>query len=200
VKQDLFVSLRSQDLLENFSGHLKPPQTLLFVPLDFCDDEGVPITLTSLSAEFYLSQRYVTADKDALLRLGVTEMTVEAFVQQVQDMISNDPDDFRSRSPGWHATLAAVLEQRGRHARNKDLLLTLDVIPLRDGSWIAGIHGNTYFPGDSTGFSIPGGLTCNIVHEEAAYNNHRRMLFHYLGVKEIDSKHFITTNCLPQLT
>lgn len=153
----------------------------------------MPVTLTAASAQRYLSKRYAASDKGALLRLGVTEMKIEDFIDEVERMIAQDKDGFRSRPNEWHSTLASILEQRGKLARNKDKMKKLRLIPLRDGLWVSapnensGYEDGVFFPDDSIGFEIPGGLKCSLVADDAAHDWNRRMFLTYLGVKLLDS-------------
>ena len=162
------------------------------MPPEFCDSENVPITLTRRTAHKYLSSIYAADDKDALVRLGVTEMTIEHLIGQLEEMIRSDQHGFRSRPNEWHSKLAHILERRGRSISNKERIRRLELIPLRDGRWVSLPNNNLSptnpicFPNDSFGFEVPEGLPVQLVADYAARDRNREVFYASFGVVKID--------------
>ena len=110
-------------------------------------------------------------------------------------MIANDKRGFQTRSLEWHSRLAFILRQKGMTAKNKHLIAELEIIPLRDSSWVSASAKDVYFPADNLGVPIPRGIRCHLVADRAARDTHLKTLFQLLGVSRIDSKHAVLS-CL----
>lgn len=190
---EIFRTLKEKPVLRNRLEELKKPSELIFVPPEFCSHEGIPITQTDTSAHKYLSRQYDSSDKHALLRLGVQEMDIEIFIEEVRRISTAEEHTMRSAPLHWHSRLASILLEQKRSTRNWNLIKQLKLIPLRDGRWVSGSdvghHGHEiWFPNDDIGYELPTGLPWQLVADEAVRDRHRKGLFNALGVDQMDGK------------
>ncbi len=79
-KTSLLTRLKSSPVLETHHGKLKAPSSLIYVPKQYRDREGVPITLTRELGDKYLSQHYDAGDWKYLEALGVREFSKDQFL------------------------------------------------------------------------------------------------------------------------
>jgi len=180
-------------VLRNSLEEWKKPSQLIFVPPEFCSLEGIPITQTDASSHRYLSGQYDRSDKDALLRLGVKEMNIESFIEEIRRISLAEEHTMRSALPEWHSRLASILLEQKRSTKNWNLIKQLKLIPLRDGQWMSGDDAGRpghkiWFPNDAIGYEFPTGLPLQLVADGAVRDRHRNSLFHALGVDQIEGK------------
>jgi hypothetical protein len=183
LKTDIIAGLKNERLIEAWNETLQPPTALVFVPDEFRDRAGNPLTLTHRTEYVYVSRQYTAACLDFLKRLGVVEMDSARFTRDLTELVSRHFDDFRERPASWHADLAAALN-RVCHLDHGPLR-HLRLIKLRTGSWISveGCGGRgVLFPGHSGQVDIPQGLGLLVVDPEAAASLPRRQLYSRLGV------------------
>jgi hypothetical protein len=188
---EIFRTLKEKPVLRNHLEELKKPSELIFVPPEFCSHEGIPITQTNTSAHRYLSRQYDRSDKQALLRLGVQEMDIESFIEEVRRISTAEEHTMRSAPTDWHSRLASILLEQKGSTKNWDLIKQLKLIPLRDGRWVSGSDvgrcgHEIWFPNYDIGYELPTGLPLHLVSDEAVRDRHRKGLFKALGMTQID--------------
>jgi hypothetical protein len=196
--QKLLRDLGRAPILESSNGSWRAPSDLIYVPPEFCDSERKPFTFTQAKSVNYLSKEYSDKDKEILLSLGVTEMSLDQFLADLKVMAEWDPKGFQARSLKWHSDLAGALQAAmNKHTnsdtRHKKELSRIALVPLRNGKWLSGIdikgkNNLVFFPSHSLGCELPTGLTYDVVDADAVSFRNRKWLFEYLGVGEIDNR------------
>lgn len=183
---NLFRVLSSAAILEARNGKLRVPSSLLFVPKQYRDPEGIPITFTKALGGLYLSPQYDDNDWKYLETLGVKELSKEQFLRHVKTCLkekcSSSSAAMLDRHSPWHSKLAAILL---RVATPEDLG-DLALIPLRTGTWVTRAQPAFFLPGQQDGESaheVPKGIQIPLVDPRASDDKDRRLLMVALGVK-----------------
>lgn len=193
LKQELLQRLSNEAILESRDGKMARPTSLTYVPERFTDSSGNPFTSTPNNECRYLSKRYLHSDREYILPLGIKEMSVKDFLQDLEELINGHTALFQNQSLEWHTQLSEVLVTIVMDPKDSQYLPSisaLQLIPLRDGRWISGRTGTVLFPGGSESCVIPEGIDLLVVHSDAvdSTNHHgRRMLFSLLGVKQFSA-------------
>jgi hypothetical protein len=135
VEKEIATLLSISTVLESLSGELTKPSQLKYIPLEFCDEKGLLLTMGKDIQGGYLSRKYHEEDLPLLRRLGVAEMEIEGFLQDLQICLSMGDIFIESRGARWHSFLTQRL--MAILATNRGclpLVKKLKIIPLRDGS------------------------------------------------------------------
>lgn len=190
LRVDIIKMLKNTPCLRSWSEtSLSRPSKLFWLLKIGRDEHGQPLFRDLPGNEAYLSRKYAVNDFDLLERIGVMRIKFDILVEKVQyDLLL---DDSRVRTFGmdqeWQ-TLAAKLLTLMLMKGSEDVVSAvkrLKLIPLQDSRWVSSEYPNVYFPTtDHT--EIPTDLDLNLVSASAVSNQYRRILFAYLGVKEVD--------------
>ena len=179
ARKDILRSLKTEAVLQSHCEQLAMLSTLIFVPEDFTDSQGVPLTLWSGTERRYLSSTYRASDFDFLKELGVKKMTPEIFLEDLSEFILLNTQIFRhGKCENWHRRLVKLaLEEK-----YKELISPIDLIPLSTGGWISSNGNHVFLLPEEESCELPGGLNVHLVSREAAHDRTRRLLFSSLGI------------------
>ncbi|KAF2177739.1 hypothetical protein K469DRAFT_676716 [Zopfia rhizophila CBS 207.26] len=185
LEKETMKILSKSPILESFAGVLTPPCELVYVPERLSDENLVPLILTPATSSVYVSCKYPSSDRYKLLQLGVTSMSIEKFITDLGAFITEYPDDFKSKPQRWHSRLAEVLISSIVGSKDhQDAVSALQIVPLRDGRWIASKDENLLFPSRSKPLVIPNGIDVVEIHPDAEEGHYRRQLFMTLGARD----------------
>jgi hypothetical protein len=159
-------------ILESSNGEPALPVELKIVP------SGWPLIPSGPGRTKYISEKYPTSSGKALDALGVTKLSPEAFLSDLESFISTDQAAFQQMGSDWHLQLSSVLISlitKGSEVkvfRQKISGLNLipiseaasEQVPLHECSWIASNRGTIFFPG--SGPSPPKALGLFEVHSD----------------------------------
>ncbi|KIW93628.1 uncharacterized protein Z519_06233 [Cladophialophora bantiana CBS 173.52] len=184
ARREIIKTLSRQPVLKSRSQELMMPSSLTYVPLDFCDRDGVPMTSSPRNDKGYLCHRYDVSLHDNLEALGVTKMTAAIFLEHLDRYIDQNTALFQGRkSAEWHTRLAEVLLKLSFDTECQEKLRKLPIIPLNDGRWVSAEEKNVFLPQEAEGCMAPEGLAFRLVREDAANNPTARALYLQLGLK-----------------
>lgn len=192
--RDARHTLASRPTLESCDGRLRLPTELVYVdPTLFAGDDGRPMTLYPYTTTHYLSLNYPTWTIDSILDLGVSRLTNEEFLRDLDRMITHDPDGFHDRPSKWHEELATVLLPLVDLHDLEKAMRQLSIIPLLDGSWANSeiLRGRraprpVFWPPDIDLHGSEAQLPFSIVKADLLLGVQRRKLFERLGITTLD--------------
>jgi hypothetical protein len=170
-------------VLESCSGTMLKPSSLTYVPSRFIDNKRKPLTLGRQTKNKYLSSDYPLWEIGPICALGVKEMQPEDFLQDLSSIIVKDRHKFRNQSEKWHSKLAKTLLQLAVEGEHKLIISALDIIPLRDGSWVSAQGRTIFFSEKVNGLDIPKEIPVLVVDPMIKLSCDRRDLFMKLGVR-----------------
>jgi hypothetical protein len=182
----IISQIKDLPVFESCVGNLVRPSTLAHVSTDFCI-AGEPFTLCELTKDRYLSSSYPSWVIEAMLSVGVSQLTPQEFVEDLATMITTDAELFHSKTSKWHEQLARTLVKHCTDTELMDLIQDLPIIPLSDGTWTAARGNNIFFATSNTSLAIPDGIRIMIVDSDVPNDPHRRTLLTYLGVKALEA-------------
>ncbi|OAL17688.1 hypothetical protein AYO22_11344 [Fonsecaea multimorphosa] len=184
ARREIIEALSRQPVLKSRAQELMMPSSLTYVPLDFCDRQGVPITSSPRNDLAYLCHQYDVSLYDNLEALGVTKMTAAIFLEHLDLYIKQNTTLFQKmNSAEWHTRLAEVLLKLCFDTEHHEKLRNLPIIPLNDGRWVSGKEKNVFLPQEAESCTAPEGLAFRLVREDAANNPTSRSLSLQLGLK-----------------
>ncbi|MCJ1390350.1 hypothetical protein MMC18_003209 [Xylographa bjoerkii] len=176
--------LKTSKVLWSWTEVKKEPQNLLHVPQQYLDRNGLPLLAHSSRLDAYLSPKYDWAtDELSLTSVGVTTISTTEFLRALSKLSSNSWDN---RSSEWHEDVATALVGLS-FTRWSNELLSLPIIPLRDGTWVSKMTsgGATYLDHEAD-LKVPAGIEMQLVHSQAMASPVRVSLFEKLGLKRCD--------------
>lgn len=186
ARKDILSSLKNEDVLQNRRGQFAKPSTLTFVPEDFTDSEGLPLTLWRGTERRYLSDTYQESEFESLKELGVVKMTPDTFLKDLSEFARSNVEALRlRRSDAWHRRLAEVLVKLAIDEKHKALISTLELVPLNNGAWVSSDANHVYLPPEGETCEIPGGILLHLVDTTVASDHIRRLLFSSLGLQAL---------------
>jgi hypothetical protein len=194
VREHTLQLLRESRILESIAGELTAPSNLLVVPKIFLDETGNPLLLTPETQSKYLSRKYPLEDCEHLRDLGVPDLSTDGFIDDLQNYVLNYPREFQNQSLKWHSCLAQVL--LGLVARYQSILSivsSLEIAPLRDGSWATPQVQTVFFSAESNDLIVPKGINILEIHPTAQGDKTRRHLLSLLGVQDFQAASICNT-------
>ncbi|KAF2797827.1 hypothetical protein K505DRAFT_405517 [Melanomma pulvis-pyrius CBS 109.77] len=177
--------LLCEGLDENGQGLLAIPSSLRYIPLEFRDSNGVPLTLCTNTRDKYLSTRYSDKDWGSLQRLGVQQMSSKMFIDDLDELVRNH--GVQDKPVEWHRSLARAVNRLPRNPRGEDIcsrLRELAILPLQGNEWVSSKDRTVFFP-QNTG-NIPLGLRiCEICHDamDGGLRSDRAIFFERAGAQ-----------------
>lgn len=177
--------LSEMPVAESISGTLVAPSTLRRVEGRYIDRGDKPLTLWKDTADLYLSPKYPSHASDALLSIGVDDLTDEEFVEDLKQMISEDKAHFHAQTEQWHSDLARALIPMTDDENLKSIILRLPIVPLMNGKWAKPNSGPRIFPDDSDLGDLLVLHSIRIIHPAAAMDANRRHLWSSLDIPNI---------------
>ncbi|KAJ4409227.1 hypothetical protein N0V82_009500 [Gnomoniopsis sp. IMI 355080] len=185
TRQDVIASLLDRPVLESLAGHLAAPSQLAYVDERFTDN-GEPLTLFHRTKNLYLSRKYPDSVLESLCGLGVARLSDEAFVEHLKQMIQEDEGQFRAKSLEWHSKLAGALIPLTSNEKIKEVILTLPMIPIVNGTWVAAVS-KPYIFLEALGLGdLRISKSLRIIHPVAITDASRVHLWTSLGIQHID--------------
>ncbi|KAL2419264.1 hypothetical protein ABEF95_003141 [Exophiala dermatitidis] len=184
ARKEILERLSREPVLRCRTNELMTPCSLLDVPDEFCDKEGVPMTSTPTNDRAYLSRLYPSSLTENLEVLGVRRMTASIFLDHLASFITQHGALFREQKPDvWHTRLAEILLKLSFDAANHERIAELPVIPLSDGRWVSAKEDYVFMPQEAESCRPPEGFRLSLVRESAANNPTTRSLYLQLGLK-----------------
>lgn len=180
-------SLAEKPVLSSWSSEMRIPSDLVYVPDKFFDHTGVPFTLNPETGRRYLSPEYPVTSREVLARLGVQALSDRNFLEDLFKVVESTPEDFQSQPSAWQVKLCKAVLPLLAKDDLKDLVSTMKLVPLRDGSWTAVVEGPVFFSTKAHGLQIPDGISIRLIDSVAEADPDRRKFFQYLGAKECGS-------------
>lgn len=180
--------LEQTPLLEPWSGSgLYKPSALEKLPETCVAEDRSPLLPDLEGAEIYLSPMYTESDFQILERLGTTMLHWSKFLDRLDaDLLILDGSKWRvlKNNADWRTRICKVLS--GAFIENapneQKRLRKLELIPLRDGSWVSWVSRHKiYFP-KTDDIPIPMDLGLDLVCPMAAENFAWADLLSHLGV------------------
>lgn len=157
--------------------------SLKHVPEKFCTrDEMTPFTLSICTATKYLSAGYPHWAIPGTMTIGVSELSPQDFLEDLESLIVDEPSIFRGKSERWHSQLAEALVGFTDDSELLSRVREMCLIPLQDGTWTHAAGQSIFFPKGHSNLEIPSGIPMLIVDATAGSDTRRRQLFALLGV------------------
>ncbi|MCJ1475543.1 hypothetical protein MMC13_004206 [Lambiella insularis] len=189
----LSVSLRktlsSSRVLWSWNETVEEPRSLVYIPTQYLDRHGIPLTTGVRPLERYLSPKYdYYVDWKFLESLGVTKYSAEDFLRDLRARLPFMTNRRCNAAQAWHEDVAKVLTSSA-FANQKSEIARLAIIPLRNGPWISASSTKTPIfldHGDET--TIPSGIDIQLVHANATLHTERLKLFMALGIRRCNSR------------
>jgi hypothetical protein len=183
MANNIFQELSNRAVLESWAQTLEKPEALAYIPQEFRDNTGTPLTLTKVVAARYLAPKYPAWEVNFLIGLGVQHLSPIDFLQDLEEL----GPSFPAKPAQWHSQLAKALLPLVSIEHYRGIIKEMELIPLRTGNWVC-IKGHpVYFLWGVHGLNIPSGVEVFVVDPEAANDRWRRKLFEQLGVKVCDT-------------
>lgn len=180
--------------LESCDGQLRLPTELKYVdPTLVASEDGCPMTLSHSNKSQYLSLKYPTWTIDSIIDLGVRRLTNEQFLQDLNRMISEIPDEFHVRSSKWHEELATALLPLVDVPELEEVIRKLTIVPLLGGSWTnteipkqRRVPRPVFWPDNIDLRGSEAKLLFSVVEPGSPVGVQRRKLFERLGITTLD--------------
>ncbi|KAF4775175.1 hypothetical protein HER10_EVM0007465 [Colletotrichum scovillei] len=189
--EDIVSRIKSSKILRTRrSGHLGDIHSLRRLQSNWLDEAGFPL-FDDLDAEVYVAEEYQIKDLSLLEPYGLKWLSADDRLARMERDLGQPIDKSRMKNPStstqWHSLAASTIQRLVATASPQSLarIRTLDIIPLRDGSWTS-INRNRrpiYFPFCRNGLEIPADLPLSLVCPEASTVDDRYKLFELLGVQ-----------------
>ncbi|KAK1467140.1 hypothetical protein CMEL01_11133 [Colletotrichum melonis] len=189
--EDIVSRIKTSKILRTRgSGHLGGIHSLRRLQSNWLDEAGTPL-FDDLDAEIYVAEEYQVKDLSLLEPYGLKWLSADDRLARIEHDLGQPIDKSRmknlSTSPQWHSRAASMIQRLVATASSQGLarIRTLDIIPLRDGSWTS-INRNKrpiYFPYSGDDLEIPADLPLSLVSPEASAVDDRYKLFELLGVQ-----------------
>jgi hypothetical protein len=184
LEPEILQLLSEAPVLENLAGTFTAPSKLRSVPVEFTDENGAPLIISSRTKATYISQKYLLADYCHLMRIGVRGLSAEEFLLDLKNFLHQSPRNFHKMSKAWHSSFSNALSRIIHDAPQiKSAIMELEIVPTRDGSWISPYQRTICFSDDSYALAIPKGINVYEIHPEVSWSQFRRSLFMNLGAK-----------------
>lgn len=194
-RPDIFYPFRASILgkvskeciVQSYSGSFLTPGVLFYVPEQYLDSKGIPLTLSKYTESQYISPLYKQTTLPALKKLGVKELTFDNFLSHLKSLIDKDFDTFKSKDNDWQSKLAAVLASEVKNTVYNTKVKELRIIHLRTGEWVTANVESIFFSKNDSNFKAPGGVQMAVVDPVAEADFNRQRLLTGLGVKSFDT-------------
>lgn len=172
-------------------------EELLRPTLDTLDENGEPL-LDDGDPERIISQHYDGKALGVLSNYGLQKLTFKVLITWLRSDLQRGALS-RMKSPetsdDWHTRVAKMFIRAFQYQRTTAIkdLRSMDLLPLRDGTWVSVTSGTVYFA-QVDGLDIPSDLNLRIISQSVA-NPSRMLLFQHLGVQTASAS-FVRTNIL----
>ena len=110
LEPEILQLLSEAPILENLAGTFTAPSKLRSVPVEFTDENGAPLIISSRTKATYISQKYL-ADYCHLMRIGVRGLSAEEFLLDLKNFLHQSPRIFHKMSKAWHSSFSNALSR-----------------------------------------------------------------------------------------
>jgi hypothetical protein len=133
-----------------------------------------------------IERSHLSFSYDSVLRplrlIGVSTLTIPDLCDQFEAWIKEvGVAGIDRQSSEWHRKVSSVF---CHSERLKERLKLLQIIPLRDGSWVNAMEQHVYLAAKDEEEHVPAGINISIVDYDASQDPTRRMFFNFLGIQE----------------
>ncbi|KAF5008934.1 hypothetical protein FDECE_4797 [Fusarium decemcellulare] len=187
LHDDILRDLRFERVLESrdASAGFYIPRQLRFMPTKFRFEGDALFDSPSLRKK-QLAFQY-DGVYGQLELLGVQRTTIQDLCQEFSDWIAEfGVAILDTKPPEWHRKVASLFYGE---TGLKEHLLSLPIIPLRDGSWVNARRAHLYLEVGNTEEYVPGGINISIVDRASCEDLDRRRFYEFLGIPAYDPKH-----------
>lgn len=186
TQESILTDLAKRPVLEAWNKSLAAPSTLVYVPKEFLDHDGVPFSLCPETESRYLSARYPDSEFEILQKLGTKRLSEFDFLADLEQMVENHHEAFRAKSEMWHTQLSKALLPLLAIFGQKQTIRGMKIIPLSDGQWVTASSGTLFLSTKSNTPRVPDGISVQLIDRSAEAAPHRRNLFELLGAQKCD--------------
>lgn len=188
ARDSILRILGKEKVLSSCSKYMAEPGELVYVPPEkFLADDGQPFALSDLKKSQYLSSNYPDWIIDSICSLGVRTLSEQDFLQDLQAIMSSNPDSFYRRTSQWHSQFAKALISINKTSEFETVLSKLKIIPLENHKWAAAAEQLFFAPGGITDYGDLGISNLKLVSQEAVADKNRLALYQLLGIKQLDA-------------
>ncbi|KAK2686428.1 hypothetical protein QWA68_014817 [Fusarium oxysporum] len=180
LHQDILHDLRYEPILEScdLSECHRRPTELRFVPHDF-RYEGHALFDSPSLRKTHLSFQYDDVIEE-LSPLGLQTSSIQDLCNDFCSWIREvGVSVLATKTPEWHRKVVSLF---CGHKKLKDQLLSLPIIPLRDGSWTSGRRSRLYQAMATGDEYVPSGINISIIERNASQDPERRRFHDFLGI------------------
>ncbi|KIX05483.1 uncharacterized protein Z518_06355 [Rhinocladiella mackenziei CBS 650.93] len=188
ARRQIITRLSREPVLKCRTQELMTPASLIYVPEEFCDKRGVPMSSSPSNDRKYLCPKYGVSLNGNLEALGMKIMTASIFLDHLDSFIEENASLVRNREWEWHTRLAELLLKLVFDANYRERILKLPVIPLNDGRWVPANGNSVYLPQEAERCVPPEGFELWLVREDAANHPTTRSLYSQLGLKVLSQE------------
>jgi hypothetical protein len=178
----LLAKLKTMDLLRGADGRLHQASRLFAPSSEYVDVDGTPLIAERyLGPNHYLSSEYDMSDQYSgiLTELGVRVFSESDFIAALTRM--HNDSTIKNQSTSWHESVSAHFRKlRWRYNRQ---IMSLRMVLLQNGSWVALDSGELFFSSEVT--DIPRDLNLRLL-AKLDRSSSRFLLLSDLGVKNAD--------------
>lgn len=183
----LKTKLSNTAILEDVQGNMMQPSDLMLVPKQFTDDDDTPLIPPDYCSRHPLKSEYLVGSGNSLevfQWLGVETQTSAGFLKDLRTFMTKATARFRKMPDIWYAQLCNVLMTLLKDYREE--IVNLEIVPLKDGNWIAPSAGYCYFPAGSRGNLVLPSTVPNVsmVHPNVLENQPHAQLLRAIGIKD----------------
>ncbi|KAH7139701.1 hypothetical protein B0J13DRAFT_504973 [Dactylonectria estremocensis] len=180
LNQDILRHLSYERVLESCDPFASSytPKELRFVPTEFRFEGDALFDCPSLRSK-HLSFKYDQVYEE-LEPLGVQKISIQDLCEELSVWIAEvGVSRLSTQPPEWHQKVASIFCV---DAGLKGHLMSLPIIPLRDGSWVSPRRAHLYLEMGTGDVYVPGGISIYIVDRAASQNSARRHFYEFLGI------------------
>ncbi|KAM0264600.1 hypothetical protein ACHAPA_008265 [Fusarium lateritium] len=184
----IYHRLRSMECLESMEGIMVEPSKLIYVDLErFGGSSGAFFTMSAKTSPLYLSNKYPVWTIQAILSLGVRNLSASEFLNHFRILLVEEESAFRKRSSSWHGELAKVLLSLMGDASIRNKIEVLPIIPIAEGKWVSAskIPKPVFVSEDLKPEDFPALSGLPIIEPEATAQKDRKALYQALGIATI---------------
>ncbi|KAH7142143.1 hypothetical protein EDB81DRAFT_899719 [Dactylonectria macrodidyma] len=186
LNMDILRDLRHEHIIETrdpSAGRHKPNE-LRFVPAKFRFEGDALFNNPSLQRQ-HLSFQYDGVYGD-LEPLGVQRTSILDLCDELSAWIAElGVSALGSQPHEWHRKVASIFH--GEEAL-KDRLMSLPIIPLRDGSWVCARKEHLYLEQGTRDEYVPNQINVSIIDRAASEDPERRRFYEFLGIPTYDPR------------
>lgn len=175
--------------MEDALGHYTMASKLKYIPPHFTNNVGEPFNFLPQTA--CLSKHYSPSGalNPGLERIGIKTLAMDDFVTSLHSFMVIRTHEFQNMPDHWHTLLCVALSRLLRlDMRVKYSIMSLNIVPLRDGRWVSMSQKIVCFPSRSETLILPKGIEVLEIHPRVVEQHQRCTLFSTLGATAFSEK------------